>query len=310
MRLKRSISLKMSGEDVKFLQNKLKEFGLFKERVDGYFGQNTLVSVTNFQKQVGVKVDGLVGPQTWSHLISYNPNPDEIEIQNKKLEQILNSPPQTKREIPFDISYIGVDGLTIWDCPVSDDSYIKETTKKETIWIHNSFGCSRPDWTIGSWSDKMKKKQAGVGFVIGRGSSDDDIIWDGKVLRAFDDKYWSYHLDIGGDINSKSIGIEICNYGPLSFRNGKYFNSVNFEVKESDVCKFENPFMGHKYWEKYTDKQLDSLSKLIEYLQKRWNIRIDKNIYDESWFSGNYSGNLRSYNLFPQKDLIEMLNSL
>ena len=41
MKLTRVITLKMSGEDVKFLQSKLKEYGFFNNKIDGYFGQNT-----------------------------------------------------------------------------------------------------------------------------------------------------------------------------------------------------------------------------------------------------------------------------
>ena len=60
MKLQRVLSLKMSGEDVKFLQTKLKELGFFNERIDSHFGQNTLVSVTNFQRAVNTKADGNV----------------------------------------------------------------------------------------------------------------------------------------------------------------------------------------------------------------------------------------------------------
>ena len=55
MKLKRVITLKMSGDDVRQLQIKLKEFGFLKEKVDGHFGQNTLVAVTTFQRKIGIK---------------------------------------------------------------------------------------------------------------------------------------------------------------------------------------------------------------------------------------------------------------
>ena len=40
MKLTRILTLKVSGEDVKFLQTKLKEYGFFTGKVDGHFGQN------------------------------------------------------------------------------------------------------------------------------------------------------------------------------------------------------------------------------------------------------------------------------
>ena len=75
MKLERVLSLKMSGDDVKYLQTKLKEYGFFNERIDGYFGQNTLVSVTNFQKSIKIKADGIVGSLTWSRLNNFGKEP-------------------------------------------------------------------------------------------------------------------------------------------------------------------------------------------------------------------------------------------
>ena len=71
MRLKRVISIGMSGDDITLLQEKLKDLEFFKERIDGYFGQNTLVAVTSLQRSLGIKPDGIVGSQTWSQIINY-----------------------------------------------------------------------------------------------------------------------------------------------------------------------------------------------------------------------------------------------
>lgn len=68
MKLQRVLMLKMSGEDVRHMQLKLKELGFHKGRVDGNFGQDTLVSVSNFQRDSGFKADGVVSLQTWSRL--------------------------------------------------------------------------------------------------------------------------------------------------------------------------------------------------------------------------------------------------
>lgn len=344
MKLQRVIALRMSGDDVRFVQNKLKDFGFFKERIDGFFGQNTLLAVTNFQRKVGVKPDGIVGPQTWSQILVYNPNPTPIQVENAKMESTTNKVPLSVKDIPYDASYIGDNGLTIYDCLLTDEEYVKKQTKKNTIWLHHTAGGSRPDWTIGGWekdylrdtngnpvidaNGNPKPLRVGTNFVIGRkSSSTSDILWDGRIMRAIDDRYWAYHLGINHrnseELNSKSISIELCNYGPLTLnKNGLFLNYVNKVVSEKDVVELDKPFRGYKYWERYTEKQLDSLSKLITYLQNRWEIEIERGIYDESWF--NYdekwftTGGLRShtqvrrdkFDLFPQKELIEMLNSL
>lgn len=317
MRLKRVMSIKMSGDDVTLLQEKLKEHGFFKERIDGYFGQNTLVAVTSLQRAVGVRPDGVVGTQTWSQILNYG-------IPRRKSEEIVESSVVDIREIPYSNSYIGSDGLIIYDCLLSDDEYVKKETQKNTIWLHHTGGGSRPDWTINGW-EKDNGLKVGTHFVIGRKSSSSDIeIWDGTILKAIDDRYWVNHLGIDNEsLNSKSIGIELCNYGPLNLgKDGNFYNSINKPVNKEDVFELETEFRGYKYWEKYTQAQLDSLSKLINYLKKRWLIQIESGIYNEDWF--NYDekwisvGGLRNhsqvkpdkFDLFPQKELIDMLNSL
>lgn len=333
MKLQRVIMLKMSGEDVRWMQIKLKEFGFNKERIDGYFGQNTLVSVTNFQRSVGVKPDGVVGPQTWSQLVNYSPSKEEKDII------AYNS----IKDIPFNVSYMGEDGLKIYDCLLSEDEYIKQEVRKETIWLHHTAGGYRPDWTIGGWEKDFLKDKKGnpvldengnaiplkvaTQYVIGRKSSkSNDSLWDGKILRTFDDIYWAYHLGIStknDELNSKSVSIEICNYGPLTIgKDNIFYNYVNEPISEKDVVELNKPFRGYKYWEKYTDVQLHSLRNLILYLQNRWGIEIEKGIYNEDWF--NYdkkwfeNGGLRShtqvrsdkFDIFPQPEMIQMLNSL
>jgi len=327
MKLQRIIKLKMSGDDILFMKKRLKELGFHKDKIDNYYGQTTLVSVTNFQRHIGIKPDGVVGSQTWNRLLNL-----ENKVIVKKEEDILQK-----------ISFVSDSGLKIYDHLLNDNEFYKDETQKNTIFIHNSNSCSRPDWRIGNWdkrwekdnsgfhildnSGKPKEIRVGSHYVIGRKSSSSDInIWDGKVLRAIDDKYCINHLDINSannqDLNFKSISIEICNYGHLVHRDGSFYNSVNKLVRNSDVVELEDSFRGYKYWEKYTDNQIENLRKLILHLKQKYNIEIEKDIYDKSWFE--YSdkwfslGGLRNYSqvnrdifgIFPQKEIIQMLNSL
>lgn len=54
----------MRGDDVAALQSRLTEMGFNCGRVDGIFGEITEAAVKEFQKSVGVKVDGKCGPAT------------------------------------------------------------------------------------------------------------------------------------------------------------------------------------------------------------------------------------------------------
>lgn len=326
MKIKRMLSLRMSGEDVSYLQNRLKELGFFNERIDGVFGQNTLIAVVNFQKKCNIKTDGVVGSLTWNKLMTYD------------------SSPILKSDIPHKISYTNINGLVIYDHLLKEEEYIKEVKAKNTIWLHHTAGGSRPDWTIDGWENDFKKDktgkpildemgnkiplQVGTPYVIGRkSSSSNDTLWDGKILRAFDDKYYAYHLGINSrnseELNYCSIPIEICNYGPLTKgRDGKFYNYVYKQINDSDVVKLDKPFNGYQYFERYTDAQLESTRKLLVYLINKYAIKIEGKIYNEKWFDYDEKwfnpGGLRShsqvrrdkFDIFPQKEMIQMLNSL
>lgn len=53
-----------SGQTVRNVQQKLKDYGYYKKAVDGIFGSGTLSAVKTFQKNWGLKVDGIVGQNT------------------------------------------------------------------------------------------------------------------------------------------------------------------------------------------------------------------------------------------------------
>lgn len=70
------------GDDVKFLQSLL----FLKE--DGIFGSLTEEGVKDFQKKNGLKVDGIVGPVTWSYLTSSTLN-DYLIKSTRPIKEII-----------------------------------------------------------------------------------------------------------------------------------------------------------------------------------------------------------------------------
>ena len=52
------------GEQVRLVQEKLKQYGYFKGAVDGIFGKETYDAVVWFQRKNGLAVDGVVGKAT------------------------------------------------------------------------------------------------------------------------------------------------------------------------------------------------------------------------------------------------------
>lgn len=56
------------GEEVRQVQKKLKELGLYSGSVDGIYGVNTQKAVRQFQKNCGITADGIAGPKTLLYL--------------------------------------------------------------------------------------------------------------------------------------------------------------------------------------------------------------------------------------------------
>ena len=60
------------GEEVRQIQQKLKNWGYYTGSVDGIFGVQTKKAVVAFQKKNGLNPDGIVGPATLMALGIYN----------------------------------------------------------------------------------------------------------------------------------------------------------------------------------------------------------------------------------------------
>lgn len=59
-----SVGYGSRGEEVKSIQQRLKNWGYYSGAVDGVFGSGTLAAVKSFQRKNGLAADGIVGPRT------------------------------------------------------------------------------------------------------------------------------------------------------------------------------------------------------------------------------------------------------
>jgi hypothetical protein len=192
-----------------------------------------------------------------------------------------------------------------------NDEFFVEETEKKSIVLHHTAGSHRPDWVVSSW-DKDKTKggkslRVATHFVVGgKSTRDGNIEWDGKVVEAFDLKYWAHHLGTNlnnnTELNKQSIGIEICNYGPLTkSQNGQYFTYVNSLVPEEDVIDLGKNFRGHRYYHSYTDKQIESVKQIIVLLSEKYNIDVCKGINE---LFEPYDENIKSMSVAEQQSFL------
>ena len=64
-----------SGEDVRRLQERLREFGFYDGDITGEFDEKTEAAVISFQKSEGLTPDGFVGIMTMHELDLLEPEP-------------------------------------------------------------------------------------------------------------------------------------------------------------------------------------------------------------------------------------------
>ena len=173
-----------------------------------------------------------------------------------------------------------------------EGAYYQQQHPKDSIFLHDSGGHFRPDWLIESWGRDRKnstnKIRSASAYVIGGldPSGKGDKSYDGAIYKAFDDEMWSHHLFIKSKsntfLNQKSIGIEICNYGPLiKTESGDFYTKTNIKVAKNQVTELESPFRGVTYYHAYTPAQIESIKDLILHLANEYEINLKRGLQKE-----------------------------
>ena len=262
------LKLGARGESVKKLQEILTKLG-YQLLPDGKFGNVTEAAIKDFQANNGLVADGIVGPLTL-----------------KKLRQAASTVSEPSISTPGKIdtrSYL-----------LNSDIYYRQTITKKAIVIHHTAGHTvdkngNDNMThVNGWNKS--------GIHVGAAFS---ISYHGKIYQHFDPIYWIYHLGLktttNKKMNSESIGIELCNEGPLrKMPDGtfKWFDGKISYLRPKDI-PVQNPWRGHEYWAPYSDAQMKALIWLVNHLCKTYYISkklVEHDEFDESLLDGNFSG--------------------
>lgn len=203
---------------------------------------------------------------------------------------------------------------------VAFDNYCNEDVNKKQIYLHHTAGGPKGEDVFRFWqSDKV---QVATCVAISK---------DGTIVQGFSSSKWAYHLGLKKGVFSDnelpyinldkiSIGIEICNYGPIIFKHGKFVNYVNSVIPDNQVVKLEKPFKGYQYWHNYTDEQIESVVSLLKLWNQKYDIPIDYK--DDIWnvTERALSGEMGVFthnsvrkdkaDVYPHPKLIERLKSL
>jgi hypothetical protein len=210
----------------------------------------------------------------------------------------------------------------------SANEYIKEAAPKKQIYLHHTAGNSSGVSVFRNWDADSRGRIATCVCISGKGAKEGN----GTIVQGFSSKYWAYHLGAKRDIfeahdvayqnlDKISIGIEICAWGQLTEKGGKFYNYVNREVAKEDVCTLEDPYKRYQHFHRYTDEQIRSVENLLKYWNEIYDIPLiyrEEDMWDVSLSAlkgepGVYTHNsIRKdkIDIFPQPEMIEMLKSL
>jgi N-acetylmuramoyl-L-alanine amidase len=112
-----------------------------------------------------------------------------------------------------------------------------------------------------------KKAKASAHIIIGKDGTVNQLVPLNLVAWHAGESEWKGLTHC----NSRSIGIELDNNGPLVLNDGKFQSIVTGDtIQSSDVVKLQhkNPDCHFKYWEKYPTPQLTKLYQVVQDIVK------------------------------------------
>lgn len=220
--------------------------------------------------------------------------------------------------------------------PFPEDQYIRQESAKRLIFLHHTASSSDPYSVVNWW--KHTPERVATSFIIA-GESTSDKWKDGEIIQIFSSKYWAYHLGLTAKhlapagkeaksslwLNKHSIGLEICAWGQLVYKNGKYYaypkDFTSVTVPEDQVVEYPDKFRGYQFYQKYTPAQIESVRKLLLFLGDRWDIPLKYNdkiftypdlraMRGEPCVAAHVGVRNDKFDVSPQPLLVEMLKSL
>ena len=214
--------------------------------------------------------------------------------------------------------------------------YYRELFDKKQIALHHTVSGNGVAGDIAWWIRSLFR--IGTAFIIDR---------EGVIHQLFNSKYYAYHLGVktstlnqkgiigmtSKNLNAQSIGIEIDSWGGLIKEKDLYYPAKwdskrnlyvpNYKCNplfSSQVVKYQDGFRGFFYYEKYTEKQIESLFHLLRYLTTTHSIPrfYNADMWDVSgkalagqkgiWSHVSYRKD--KADCHPQHELIKMLKKL
>jgi hypothetical protein len=212
-----------------------------------------------------------------------------------------------------------------------DVQYLKEEHVKRQIVLHHSAGWDNARGMFDGWAADKQRVATCMGIVD-----------DGTLHQCFASKYWAWHINFiskgnaikndprfkkfntyahAESLEKNSVAVEVCNWGPLTLTTKGFTTWAGVSIKQDrDVVEYPEKFRGYQFYERYTDREIESLWKLIRYWCERYDIpkTYNPDMWDVTqraiamgagvWTHVSFRSD--KTDMHPQPELIQMLKAL
>jgi hypothetical protein len=292
-----------------YFQNLLNAYANLKKlsvgyylQVDGDFGKKSVAAMQNFQKLESLSITQTMDKNTY------------IQLTKKLKLNVWNNP-----------------NVNCWiDAKGTRGENKYKIKNKKFIVLHHTVSGGSP-FSIKKY---FEDKKFGTQFVLGS---------QGDFVQCYNDMHsWGFHLNVNSVkkiitkaqedfLAENSTAVEICNFGAVKYKDGKFYNSYGILIDESLLIDYRTiygnnfKFRGATHFEKYTDAQIKSLKFWILDMIDLYDLDLsnDKRNLDLSWFNFDKNAYEGKYALFthtnvredksdlhPQPEIIQMLKEI
>ena len=249
-----------------------------------------------------------------------------------KIAQVKQTVAEEVKEVVAQTSTTQVqpDQVTITSQYPLEDIFYPIETPKTQIYLHHTAGNQNIKRTIEIWNQGTT--HVSTHYITNN---------SGEVEQLYIDEYWANHLGVKGitftslkipyrNLNKYSLGIELSAFGGVTLKGGVYKTIYNSTLPESSVAQPINAFgkpmtyKGYAYYEKYSNAQIANVKNVVTGWMNKysipfnydWNELFNPNTLSTKALKGEkgvYTHNsvrTGKQDIFPQKELIDMLKSI
>ena len=109
------------------------------------------------------------------------------------------------------------------------EQYYQDQFPKKQIYLHHTAGNADAKNVFFGWQSDPGR----IGTCVSISGKGKNTI-DGEIVQGYSSKFWAYHLGVKTkffqamklpykELDKHSIGIEICNWGQLTLKDGKFY---------------------------------------------------------------------------------------